>query len=44
MILVRATKDYGWGPVHRYTPDGWRAFVAGIRNREFGPDEPGRLL
>ena len=26
MILVRDTKDHGKGPVHRYTPDEWRAF------------------
>ena len=27
MILVRDTKDHGRGPVHRYTPDEWRAFM-----------------
>jgi hypothetical protein len=35
MILVRDTKDHGKGPIHRYTPDEWRAFVAGVRNGEF---------
>jgi Domain of unknown function (DUF397) len=43
-ILVRDTKDHGRGPVHRYTPDEWRAFVAGVRNGEFDLDESGRLL
>ena len=44
MILVRDTKDHGQGPVHRYTPDEWRAFVAGLRNGEFDLNESGRLL
>jgi hypothetical protein len=43
MILVRDTKDHGRGPVHRYTPDWWRAFVAGVRNGEFDLNRPGRL-
>lgn len=43
MIVVRDTKDNGRGPVHRYTADQWRAFIAGVRNGEFGLDEPGRL-
>ncbi len=43
MILVRDTKDHGRGPVHRYTPGEWRAFVAGVRNGEFDPDGSGRL-
>lgn len=42
-ILVRDTKNHGHGPVHRYTPDGWRAFVAGVRNGEFDLDESDRL-
>ena len=37
MILVRDTKDYGRGPVCRYTPDEWRAFIAGVRSGRFGP-------
>jgi hypothetical protein len=37
MILVRDTKDYSRGPVCRYTPDEWRAFIAGVRSGEFGP-------
>jgi hypothetical protein len=36
MTLVRDTKDHGRGPVHRRTPDEWRAFVASVRNGEFG--------
>lgn len=43
MILVRDTKDHGRGPVHRYTPDEWRAFIAGVRSGEFDLDESGRL-
>jgi hypothetical protein len=35
MILVRDTKDHGHGPVQRYTPAEWRAFVAGVRAGEF---------
>jgi len=44
MILVRDTKNRGKGPVHRYTPAEWRAFIAGVRNGEFDPDESGRLV
>ena len=44
MILVRDTKDHGKGPIHRYTPDEWRAFMAGVRNGEFDLNESGRLL
>jgi hypothetical protein len=43
MIMVRDTKDHGRGPVHRYTPDQWRAFIADVRNGEFDLDKPGRL-
>lgn len=43
MILVRDTKDLRRGPIHRYTPDAWRAFVAGVRNSECDLDESGRL-
>ena len=43
MILVRDTKDHGRGLVYKYTPDQWRAFVAGVRNGESGLDEPRRL-
>ena len=43
MILVRDTKDHGRGPVHRYTPKEWRAFIAGVRNGEFDLDDSGRL-
>ena len=42
-LLVRDTKDHGRGPILRYTPVEWRAFVAGIRNGEFDLDEFGRL-
>jgi hypothetical protein len=44
VILVRDTKDQGHGPIHRYTPEEWRAFVAGVRNGEFDLGESGRLL
>jgi hypothetical protein len=36
MILVRDTKDHGRGPVCRYTPEEWRAFIAGVRSGEIG--------
>ena len=32
MILVRDTKDHSSGPVHRYTPDQWRAFITSVRS------------
>ncbi len=34
IIAVRDTKDRQ-GPVLRFTPDEWVAFVAGVRNGEF---------
>jgi hypothetical protein len=40
---ARDTKDHGRGSVHRYTPDEWRAFIAGVGNGEFDLDESGRL-
>jgi hypothetical protein len=43
MILVRDTKDYGHGPVQRFTRAEWHAFVAGVRNGEFDLDAYGRL-
>jgi hypothetical protein len=43
MIMVRDTKNHGRGPVHRYTPGDWRAFIASVRNGEFDVDESGRL-
>jgi Domain of unknown function (DUF397) len=42
-IVVRDTKNSGRGPVHRYTPKEWRAFVAGVRNSRFDLDGSGRL-
>jgi hypothetical protein len=33
-VLVRDTKDQ-CGPVLRFTPDEWNAFVAGVKNDEF---------
>src|ERR1035441_5887036 len=30
MILVRDTKNRGRGPVHRCTPEEWRAFITGV--------------
>ena len=43
MIVVRDTKDHGRGPVHRYTPEEWHAFIFGVRNGEFDLDESRRL-
>jgi len=43
IILVRDSKNYGRGPVQRYTPAAWRAFVAGLHGARPGTDEPGRL-
>jgi Domain of unknown function (DUF397) len=43
MILVRDTKDYGHGPVQRFTRAEWHAFVAGVRNGEFDLDVYGRM-
>jgi hypothetical protein len=43
VIVVRDTKDHGRGPVHRYTPEVWRAFIAGVRHGEFALDDSGRL-
>jgi len=43
-ILVRDTKDDTNGPVHRYTADEWRAFLAGVRAGEFDVDQSGHLL
>lgn len=34
-VLVRDTKDHGNGPVLRYTPDEWRAFIGGVKLNEF---------
>ena len=43
MILVRDTKNRGGGPVHRYTPEQWRAFITGVRTGELDLDGSGRL-
>ncbi len=43
MILVRDTKDHGYGDVHNFTAAQWRVFVAGVRNGEFDLDKSGRL-
>jgi len=43
MILVRDTKDRGYGPVHWFTRAGWEAFTAGVRADEFNLEESGRL-
>ena len=42
-IVVRDTKNHGRGPVHRYTPQEWRAFLAGVRDGEFNLDDTSRL-
>jgi hypothetical protein len=44
MIMVRDTKNPAGGPVCRYTPDRWRAFIARVRSKASGLAEPGRLL
>lgn len=33
-VLVRDTKAQGTGPVHRYAPPEWRAFVTAVRNAQ----------
>lgn len=33
--LVRDTKDDGTGPMLRFTPGEWRAFVLGVKDGEF---------
>jgi hypothetical protein len=43
LILVRDTKDQACGHVHMFTPAGWRAFVADIRDGKLDPDQSGRL-
>ena len=43
IVLVRDTKNHGRRPVHRYTPQEWRAFVADVRNGEFDLNSSGRL-
>jgi hypothetical protein len=43
MILVRDTKNRGRGPVHRYSPEEWHAFITGVRNGEFDLDGSSRL-
>jgi hypothetical protein len=34
LILIRDTKNHGHGPVQRYAPAAWRAFVSRLRNME----------
>jgi hypothetical protein len=43
MIQVRDTTDHGRGPVQRYAPAAWRAFVAALRDGKGGASGPGRL-
>jgi hypothetical protein len=42
MILVRDTKDHGHGPVQKYAPAAWHAFVAGLLHGAVVTGEPGR--
>lgn len=35
-IGVRDTKQHGRGPVLEFSPEEWRAFLAGVRDGEFG--------
>jgi hypothetical protein len=34
-VLVRDTKNRALGPVLRFTPDEWHAFIGGVRKGEF---------
>jgi Domain of unknown function (DUF397) len=43
MILVRDTKNRDRGPVHRYSPEEWHAFITGVRTGEFDLDGSGRF-
>ena len=43
LILVRDTTDHGRGPVQRYAPAAWQAFVAGLRDDGERRGGPGRL-
>lgn len=36
LIVVRDTKDRSDGPACRYTPAGWRAFIARVRSEASG--------
>jgi hypothetical protein len=44
MILVRDTKDRGRGPVQRYTPAAWQAFVTDLHDHAERRGQPGQLL
>ncbi|MYU56707.1 MULTISPECIES: DUF397 domain-containing protein [Streptomyces] len=35
-VAMRDTKQHGMGPVLTNTAEGWRAFIAGVVNGEFG--------
>ena len=41
-IVVRDTKHHGRGPVHRYSPAAWRAFVSALRTGQSAADLPTR--
>ena len=43
IILVRDTKDRGRGPVQRYAPAAWRAFVASLRDQDSAAGGPGQF-
>jgi hypothetical protein len=32
VVAVRDTKQHGTGPVLKFTPDQWRAFVRGLQD------------
>ncbi|TDD58213.1 DUF397 domain-containing protein [Kribbella antibiotica] len=34
-VAVRDTKDSGTGPVLRFTPGEWNAFILGVKDGEF---------
>jgi Domain of unknown function (DUF397) len=36
-VLVRCSRDRS-GPILRFLPHEWTAFLAGVRNGEFDPD------
>ena len=35
IVAVRDTKDNGNGPILTFTPDVWKAFIAGAKDGEF---------
>lgn len=40
VVLVRDTKHHDHGPVQRYSPVAWRAFVSALRTGQPRPGQP----